>query len=339
MLWGVVAAAGVYTVPVFIYGIVPLFGLSVWMVIAKRRKEKATSASVYGPLIGMNVCLALTAVAYAPILATQGLDTTLLAVHNAAGIAQEQFGTFAIMFDETAALWSRHAHPAFIVALMLGAGSFVVLAVRRRTIAHVAPLVLLIGSFVLVWLSASIMPPRAWLFVLPTAMLCASRGLVAIVDIIKPVKIRRALASIVIGCLLVGSVLSGWSVVGQDFLCAEQNTIVDVPVVLDECQEFGVDRCSLLMRYTPATGYYLTQRKISHPLKPDHADSKRVYIVADAVKPLDSLWDKNKPEYARYETPRRVRELARSTLYVADRVSEDGQAAQATTIKPLPGDG
>ena len=125
----------------------------------------------------------------------------------------------------------------------------------------------------------------------------------------------------------------------QEYLSMWEHELVDIERIIDEWESCGPEQCALLLRYTPATGYYLLQRGLPYPPSPDAAESRRLVIATGTLCRLDDLWNESVSGFEEYSSPQVRRRLSRSSVYVADRIGADAEAVPGDEVSCWDADG
>ena len=334
LAWAVLGALGAYTIPTMVY---PMFGFTVVLalrvvLIPKRTPEWRRALG--GFLLGTALCGLLTALLYLPVLVVQGWDETTSAVQRySVGVYDEYLQAHGNMFIATWEHWTRHTYAAWHVLLVVGAAGYLLSLCRRAAWRNLRPLVALVtvlGLPGLAWVQGVPMTPPGWLFALPIFLACAAYGVCHWPALLPGPRSRAAGVAVIAGLTAVGATAVLDKTARQPYMSTWDHELVDVEPILDECEQFGYSRCALVIRYTPATQYYLWQRDRGGPLPLRSEQAEVVFIAVGTLRTLDELWNADVPGYEHYGPPRVWRKLSRSTLYIADRRSDDPVAPPAT---------
>ncbi len=337
LLWALLGAVGAFTVPIMLY---PVAGLSLAMLVTGIRASDTSrrQAVLRRFPLALGLCGLITLLLYLPLLLSAGVGATLRSADLAASVFNQQVGTVGNMVLATAHAWTRDAGLLWVVLLSLGILRFLTLASRKLTTSYLLPVVMLGGAAAIVLAQGQVLAPRALMFGLPVVLVCASRGLCGLFTRDGQADARPMALQLAPVCvLLVAAGLSASSVRQREYLCSEPDTLVDVERIVDEYRDFGADRSSLLVRYTPATRYYLLRNGLASPIQPEAAGVERVYIVEDRSKPLPELWHRGVEGYELYGPPRVWREFSRCTMYAADRLQRCESDTTKHVSDPLTG--
>lgn len=191
---------------------------------------------------------------------------------------------------------------------------FAVQAARARTLRHLAPLLVVMISLALAGVMNAPMPARTWVFALPVLLVCALCGLLR-VESGRGGRLRKiagSLAAVTLVCLPLMRV--PW----MSRLCSEPGGLVEVDEALAECHEFGIERCTVIAPYNPATAYYMQQRGIDVLLPADAPQVERVVLVTSPQKSLAELWSDRVSGHDRFGDMNLVRTLPSGALHQAD---------------------
>ncbi len=314
--WAVSAAAGAFTMPTMVYAFA---GLAVVLALAAWRTSSAVDrrALVRGLLVAVPLCGVLTLLAYLPALLAQGLSATWATqsqTHDVWGlVVGGPWGMLREMWDG----WNRHAGGLWTVLLIAGLAGYQLRLLRRPTARRALPVVVFVVAWALVLLQGALLRDRAWMFVLPLAFAAAAYGLVHLAPRRLPRRPAAVASSIMMLVAAVATGLAIRNVHAQRYLCSEPNVVVDIEDIVAECRAYGAERCALIMRYTPALGYYVQQQDLPSLQLPRDAD--RVYIMADHMRSLAEQWPTEAELADAFHAPRPVRRLTQCTLYAADR--------------------
>jgi len=327
MAWGVVGALGAFTVPLMVYpvaGLTAAMLLAAWVVAGQGAQRKET---IRGLTIGLGVCGLLTTGLYFPIFMTEGVGKLVGTGQMVYDILGAQIPTFGGMLASTWALWTRDAGIVWSVFLVAGCGVFAVRTVRDRSGWGLVPVVAVVTSVALAGLMRAPLPARAWVMLLPLALVCAVAGASRLGSMLALSGEHRGAKAPFATMVVVAIVsLPLLTVLRRPYLCAEPGGLVEVEQALEECKARGSDRCALVSRYTPATRYYMAQKGIPSLSLPTSPSAERVYIVADGNRPLEQLWHNGVDGFEAYAPPRLWRELTQSAVYVAERVPVQASA-------------
>jgi len=325
--WGVVGALGAFTVPVMVFAMIGLTAGVLVAVLAARGELNKQKEMVCGLTVGTGVCGLLTAGLYLPILYTEGLGKlagTQQVVHD---ILAAQLPTYGDMLASTWRLWTHDAPIVGPAILIIGCIGFLVHVPRQHSPQRIVPILVVVVAMATAGLMRMPLPARTWLMVLPVLLACAVTGLCGLGSMVALSSDRwgsRASVPTVVLTVIVSLPL--FTVLRRPSLCAEPNGLVEVEGALEECQAYGSDRCAFVAPYTPATAYYMARMGIRPLPLPTSSSTERVYIVADAQRPLEQLWHSGVDGFEAYGSPRVCRELPESTVYAADRLPTHASA-------------
>lgn len=329
LAWALIATLGAYTIPVMVCPVAGLVLAILWQAFRAGRASDRRRQLTRGLLFSVTLTVVATGLLYLPIVLTQGPGRFLETGQWAYRVWGRQIDSYPAMAAAIWSVWTRHA-PAFWAPLLAGGFlGFVIGATRRRNPQWVVPLLMIAGAALAVWILRAPLRPRTWIFALPTLIACAMCGLAWAASLCRIPALRGVTVCVLLGAAIVGASGSLLEVRRERWLTSEPHVLVDVETVLEECADYGLDRCALLMRFTPATQYYRMRRGWPPPRDPEDAQTDRVFIVADGVQSLAAAWHEEVPGYRAYGDPRLYRNLARSSLYVADRRPEMSLSAGA----------
>ncbi|MEK6798183.1 MAG: hypothetical protein AABZ12_04400 [Planctomycetota bacterium] len=327
LTWGVVGALGAYTVPVMAHAMAGLCAWFVWSAFRSGVSGVRGRSLVAGLGLGFAVFAGGTLLLYAPVLLWEGLSGFRRGAHMAYQILGAQVGSPASMLMGAWSLWTRHTSWVVVAALVLGIVCYARSAIEDRAPERFAPLVMLLFAMLLAVAMRAPLPPRAWLFALPTVLGCASAGLwAAWPGDAGPFVYRstRLVAAVLLLCLLLSPLIT---VCPQPLLYSETGGIVEVEEVLDDCVRVGPRRCAVVSPYTPALRYYVGQKGMTTPSLPSDRAVERVYIVARDAAGLRQVWNDAVVGYASFGPPKLWRRLRESSVYLANRLTSTAQNA------------
>ncbi len=313
LLWALIAALGAYVVPVMILAVTGSF---VALLIANSRTQPARPNGLRRVLGGGAIAAGVMAGFYLPIVLFEGLHKLLATKEMAYGILGGQIDSFGQMVLAAVTLAFRHAALPWIVLLLLGLAVYVYRAARRDGDARWTPLVIVATALALAAAMQAPFPARAWLFLFPILFACAADGLAQLAWLPTRRYASAALALVIAGVSIAGSA----GILAHSRLCAEPGGLVEIESVLRDCQDFGAERCAVVSRYSPARAYYLRRLGAAEPAQPTSNGVRRVYIVADELRPLADLWGPHVDGYHNFALPRLSRTVATASLYLADRL-------------------
>jgi len=216
---------------------------------------------------------------------------------------------------------TRHSNLVWQVVLIVGLMGFLISAIHRPSSRYLVPLIMLLVIPAVVWVCGVPMVPRCWTFALPLFLACSMYGVFTLPGVLIRARAATAVTTVVVAITALSATMSLATVCRQRYLSTWEHELVDIERILDECQSFGTQRCALVIRYTPASAYYLRQRGMTHPLSPADPHTGRVYITVGTLRSLGELWHGAVPGFAQYHPPRVWRKFSRSTLYVTDRIA------------------
>ena len=261
LLWGLLGALGAYTVPTMFY---PMLGFTAVLVVGVLRVPKRTlerRGAAWGLIAGTALCGLVTATLYLPVIVVQGLNETVAAVRQlSVGVYEEYLNENGDMFAATWTNWVRHSHVVWQSLLVVGFAGFVLSLWRRPAWRNLVPVVTVVGLPVLAWLQGVPMTPPGWLFALPVFFACALHGLCVWAELVRPAAWRAASVGAVVALAAVSSLAVLANTARQPYLSTWDHELVDIERILDECEQYGYERCALAIRYHPATRYYIWQR-------------------------------------------------------------------------------
>lgn len=320
-IWGVIGAAGMYTVPIMA---LPMLGMSVVGAIAVILCADADRKKflLRGMGRGAMTFILLSGLAYLPVLIVGGLEPFAKSQGMAYEILGRQISSPMQMAFTTLALWARHAPLVLMVIVGMGATVFLIQSLRTRE-TNRWMLLSVVGLPVLAAVVASApLPARTWLFALPFLLVMAAQGITEIS--IDDSSMTRRLCGLGIQVATVLAFLvslgSAWR---SDLLCSEPGGLVLVAPALKECQDFGPSRCALISPYTPATAYYKSRLNAPDLEAPSSPETQRVYILTSNDCDLEVLWRPGVDGYELFDRPQTLWERPGGRLYVAERAERN----------------
>jgi hypothetical protein len=260
-------------------------------------------------------------VLYAPILISMGPGSMWNVREMTIKVWAPRVGGFAEMLRLVWQAWTRSGGWWWPALLAVGAGAFALRALRRPSPSRLAPLLMLAGATIAVRLHDVPLHSRAWMFALPTFLVCALAGVRSITRGVSAPHLRRALSCTSLCVVLAGELALAGTVGRQTYLCSEPDVQVNIREIIGECRAFGPQRCALVMRYTPAANFYRDLWELPDPPALDAEQIQRVYIVTDHLESLADLWHADLPGFDRFAEPRLHRRFSHCTIYAADRRS------------------
>lgn len=332
LAWGTLCALGAFAHPAMLLGAAGLTAALSVRLFLLPSGDPLRRDGVLGLMMGLASCFALGLILYAPALLITGPIGCYRLLSSGSGVHAAFLREHGGMLQTTWDAWTRHTPLAWQALIIAGCAGFAGTAWRKRSRVFLVPLCVLIGLPALARLSGLAVTPPAWTFALPLALACALYGLFQWAELLpgNPLNTRAsygllALASLAgIGC--------AFNVSRQSYLSAWEHELVDVERILDDCREFGMSRCALLMRYTPATSYYMLRKRMAPTPAADADDVERVYIVADTLKSVDDLWNPTVPGFDRFRAPELSKHLSRADVFIAYR--KDGDYDGDPTDRP-----
>ncbi len=321
VLGGLTGAIGIYTIPVMV---LPLLGLGFATLVHGLRRPKDSPQRhdvLNGILVASIVCVLLAGILYAPVFVVGGVRPFADSRRMAYDILGQQAGSVSAVLQQAWALWTRHLSIAAALFLTLGAVVYLVRAIQTPSVDRWLPLAMMGVSVCLIVMSGAPLPSRGWLFALPLFFICCTHGIRELLAREPETILRRAFSGSVMVVLAAIPFSSLANVLEAPYLCAEPRGLVEVEETLDDCRAFGPERCALVAPYSPATTYYMIQKKMPPLSLPTSAQVERVYIVADDKRPLDELWHAGAEGFAAFDPPRLVRKQRLSTVYFAERAA------------------
>ena len=174
LLFGVISAVGIHTVPIMLYGygaMVTWLGLSILCDSNHRSKKRRLALLV----LSCGATLLVTVVLYAPVFLNTGLDSVIRNRFVVPVGREEFFARFLPSLAEPWQQWTRDV-PAVMIGL-LAVGFVVAHLFHSRLTRHRVP----VTAAILLWLTVSLLLypvvpyGRVWLFLLPwCAVVCAA---------------------------------------------------------------------------------------------------------------------------------------------------------------------
>lgn len=320
--WGVVGAAGFYTVPIMI---LPLAGMVVFGAMAMVGASKMSERGflIRGVVLGCVVFVVAGLFAYAPVMVTGGMSPVRESGDMAFRILGEQITSRFGMLSTMSAMWTRHASALLVAPAVMGIAVSALFAIRNKDRSRLLLLFPILIPILLAMLVHAPMPARTWLFALPFAWILAAQGLDDLGRIGNSDFIRRALGPI--ACTLTGIALFSTLIATANArsLCSEPGGLVLVERGLKECAAFGEERCAFLAPYSPATAYYKSVLGVTPVSDPASPLAERVYIATSAAKRLEDVWNPMDAGFGFFGRPVPIWECPEGGLYVADRVDRN----------------
>ncbi len=355
IIWGGLGALGAYAQPIMS---LPMSSLGAALVIQTLRSKRGSDERRHlarGLALGSIVCIVGTAVLWLPILATEGTEY-FLAVRRLSGkVYSEYLADQSGILRATWRCWTRHTNVVWQAVLVLGFLAFLVGAIRKpgtfATPRYLVPLLMLVALPGTVYALGMPMVPPGWMFALPMFLACAMYGICPFPTPVAsdprvgrggaPARLRFSVSAFSVSAVVcLSAVATLVNVSRQEYLCTWDHELVDIEQILAECESYGTDRSALIVRYYPATAYYMKRRGMGFPYSPESEEVRRVFIAVGTLRTLDELWNEKVGGFSQYDPPCVWREFSRSTLYAADRKTTMGEmGAMGKRSLPVPMDG
>jgi len=207
--------------------------------------------------------------------------------------------------------------------------------------------VTLVCTAFIVVASGLVIAPRGLLFTLPLVLVCAADGACCIVQrvhgwltnersglphLLSRMASLRVAPTGLIATTIALAVMTGLRTWRQEYLCSVAHNVVDIEQILAECRRFGADDCALVVRYSPATAYYVALHNMDFPAWTENEQTRRTYIFTDDMLSLEQAWHSGIAGFERYSLARPLRSLSRSILYAADRMPEREETVNAPRV-------
>ena len=345
LLVGGAAALGAYTVPVMV---LPYAGIALVLLVVAIRAGRTARV---GWLTMTATVGALTALLYLPVMMVSGASSLSGAGEMAYDVLGKQVSSFGDMAGGAWSLWCRHGGTALPVLVGLGLLYHLIAGVRlavrgespfevcgtgfqpvktrvenpwkmfRHTLPGTAktllPIIVVAVSMVAAAALRAPLPARTWLFALPLVLVCAVAGLLRWNGSGRLGTFKRSVGVLAATTLVLMPMLR---VPLLTRLCSEPGGLVEVDEALEECQAFGIERCSVVAPYNPAMAYYMQQRGITAIPAADAPAVERVVIVATSFKPMSELWHSGVAGFEHFTPVVPAKVLSNGAVYFADRL-------------------
>ena len=187
--FGAISALGLWTVPVFIYAIIPIgvFGL-----ILQLQKSKERPLKIFRNYsIAAVSCVGLTLVFYLPAILRSGFKQIIFNEHISSIPWSEFSNGLPFFFYWTIESWFRGIYPALMLLILAGFFFFVI---RKQESTRLRSLVAIAFTSVLLALVTQRVLPfrRVWLMYLPVILIISAAGLQQILSTLTTIgKIER----------------------------------------------------------------------------------------------------------------------------------------------------
>ncbi|HEX7939467.1 MAG TPA: glycosyltransferase family 39 protein [Gemmatimonadaceae bacterium] len=278
LTFAVVAALGVWTIPVMLY---PLGAVSLWLglslLTSGRRRELPWLAGA------LALGAALTVLAYGPVFSHAGLAAVTRNGFVASTEWTKFLGDLAIAAWDTLMSWGLGLPP--LVSAMLLAAAVIALA-RHERVSRFAvglPLAAFVWDAWLLMVTHRAPFPRIWLWCVPVALAVAGAGIVDVVDrsrrlaLLKPrIPMLAALASLVFAASVALS--------GAVLLTRDTGTFVDAEATATQLSHLlrPGDRVLAVIPTNGPLAYYLDRLGVdSSYMKTDESLAKRLIVVVN----------------------------------------------------------
>ena len=321
VVWGLIGSFGAFAHLTMVFPMVATGAALVAHAVVAGSQSRDRGLLIRGLLVGTAVWVACSLLLFAPTLLTQGVGyygecITMCKAYLSKDL-NENGGMFVALWY---AFW-RHATTTWTVVVLVGLGVYAITAIGRFSRRHILPGTMLVVLPLCIWLFDVPMVPRGWMFLFPLIFVCAAAGVVSLARLFPPGS-RSVCTALLLGGATFGGAATLSRVARATYLCTWDHELVDAEPILAECERFGMDRCALIMRYSPATDYYARERHLSRPLRRVQPETSRVFVVEDTLRSLSDLWNESTHGYEEFGPPRLHRTLSRSRLYAIDRVTD-----------------
>ncbi|MBI1825707.1 MAG: hypothetical protein HY287_08685 [Planctomycetes bacterium] len=326
--WAIVGALGAFTVPVMLLWSVSLCVASVVVNCSLKVKSANRRAIMRNSILAMASCAAFTGLLFAPAIFTSGLSGLRATHRMSTDILDRQLPGFGGALICASQLFLRDAGVVWPVFIVFGAAFVSIQAVIRGNREALLAIVATIVAVAAITLFRVPLPARAWLFLWPIAIALSSVGMAFIIDVLisrrVPLDAKGNAPNPFISFVARFGVMSVFAmplvnVLREPYLVSEPGGLVDVEPAIDTCREFGPPRCTVVSRYTPATAYYLRERKLVDLPLPKDPFVRRIYFVAENSSELAGLWNDRVAGYADYAEPILMTVKSSRSIFVADR--------------------
>jgi hypothetical protein len=272
LLWALVAALGLYTIPIMLYAV---GAAALWLVLSSRAIESGKARRQFRGRLGwaLAITAAVTAMLYSPVLIASGWRPLLANSYVRSRTFAYLFANLPGHAGKTWDLWTANAPPP--LTWLLAAGLVIALVCHRRIATHHVPVPLAAALSIAVLLLVQRVVPftRVWLFLLPLCAMVSSSGLWHLLRLFRGRAEARSSglpAAVALSCFLLmgGAVLRGMSVSSRSAL----DGIEDIAVWLKGRLTPG----SVVVAGIPATAplsYYFRRHRVPLINRPAPCDA------------------------------------------------------------------
>lgn len=318
--WVLLGVAGMFTVPIMVYPL-GLFALVLLLQAFWGPDRSLSRPTAIRLTVALLAWLALTALAYGPVIATSGL----WAITGNRFVTPQPMGEVLAglwpMAGETLGHWTRDTSWAWRILVLAGVLTSAGLGLARRAFFWLVPL-LALALLTVAALAQRVIPfPRVWLFVLPLALVLAGCGL----DWLAGAAFagRRRLAAGLVVLLLAGVCAeAAWQSQARPALISEdERTLVDAQAI---CRD-AVDLCdgqTALVSQVPAWPSLRYYSVLYGPVKViDYSDDgcRRALVVVGDRQTLDGVLAANPGLAEQFGPPAVWRTYPHAKVYLAPR--------------------
>jgi hypothetical protein len=316
--WMVIAAAGLFTIPIMLY---PMIVLSAAIVLqaflgpadrAARRLALRRTMMFFVMAIGVAFLLYLSVFHATGLVATQEnprVRQSPLVVYGSGLYALvanpfvepkslgESVAGLPRVAAEALADWTRDLSPLGWALAAAGLLAATVVGLYRRRVLYLLPLLLPVVLAGLMLLQRVVPFARVWLFALPLLLAVASCGLAELVCRINPGRLRTMVLAVALLAALAVAVHAAWRVARPGRAVLGECCLIDARAIVTDTLELADGRTSLAWNYEvpnwPPLAYYMVTfaRPQRHFVPYLGADCRRVLVVVPAGQTLQSVLD------------------------------------------------
>jgi 4-amino-4-deoxy-L-arabinose transferase-like glycosyltransferase len=348
VLWTLLAALGLFTLPIMLYPMIVLAAIIVLQALIGPADQATRRLALRRTAASFAAAIAMAFILYLPVFRATGLAAT---EENPADRQSPLFvysiGLYALTanpfvqsrsFAEAAAGlprvgveaigdWTCDSSPLAWGLAAVGLLAATVAGLRRRRLLYLLA-VLLPTLWAGLSLAQRVVPfARVWLFALPLLMAVASCGLVELAGLFRPARLRTAAVIVLLLAMAAASAQAAWRVVRPGRAVLGECCLPDARAIVADGLELADGRTGMTWDYEvpnwPPLAYYLaTFSSPEHHFVPYlGADCRRVLVVVPAGQTLASVLE-HRPQLAETYGPMELwRRYPSAEVYLAPRKS------------------
>ncbi len=321
-IWTIVAAAGLFTIPVMLY---PIGILTVVMILqAAMTKPSPPARRIFFIRLAFSLAgvAALTAVLYAPVVYFSGVKAIVANEFVTPIALSEVVGRLPGVAGETLAHWRRDTTIMRDLLIVVGLVAATLMAVRKRWLLPALP----VASVVLLAAAAlahRVVPfPRVWLFLLPWLLASAAAGLAWAVELPISPKLRAAAKTVFVILLTAEVALAARYIAERPYLISEDpRTLVDADSIGRDIVELFDGRTAVASQVPAWTS--LAYHSVLHSprtfIRYESPRWSRVIVVVGHLQTLDGVIESSPGLAENYAPPRLWKAYPHAAVYITER--------------------